>query len=577
MMGYQLKFSIKDSHPPIWRRILVPDRITFFDLDDIIEAAFGWQHDHLFSFIFGDLYEEFMGTPSREESDTANACIDEWMQEGKSFRYVYDFGDDWVHTIKVEKVLAYEKRYPQVIKYKGPNMIEDCGGIWGFYECIEEAEPFDMEALNERFQKWNLKESYPDPLDYSFGTEEEFPVWDEMQKFFEGLLNRDKKSQEEMEDWIQFIQQAEMEKRKSVPPIERLEDVYSCYTKDELKQIAQLHGFTGYNKFKKKELAQWLKNHVLETAFMKKMLLEASEEAFQLLESAIEEGGISITESLVEMHLLLATYGGFNPDIDFYQVPEDVREKYKQICTPQFRQECITRQRFLTYCDAALYLYGVLPLEKFVEIYNSYENAQMNVEEASELIWDYIERGEMYVLKDGLLMDADLEEENMFQDLMEAQDSCPYYIPEDKEEFLAYGQYDCQKPDKNMDFFFKYLHKKLHKREPEDLMIYYEIQNRIHMNEDIEELISVLLEFDCKISSDKQILDAIDHIMKLGNYIRKWEYRGHTNAEIQKKKNGGGASGSKIISFPGSGKIYPNDPCPCGSGKKYKHCCGKRQ
>ena len=24
-------------------------------------------------------------------------------------------------------------------------------------------------------------------------------------------------------------------------------------------------------------------------------------------------------------------------------------------------------------------------------------------------------------------------------------------------------------------------------------------------------------------------------------------------------------------------KIYPNDPCPCGSGKKYKKCCGRLQ
>ena len=24
-------------------------------------------------------------------------------------------------------------------------------------------------------------------------------------------------------------------------------------------------------------------------------------------------------------------------------------------------------------------------------------------------------------------------------------------------------------------------------------------------------------------------------------------------------------------------KIYPNDPCPCGSGKKYKNCCGRKQ
>ena len=24
-------------------------------------------------------------------------------------------------------------------------------------------------------------------------------------------------------------------------------------------------------------------------------------------------------------------------------------------------------------------------------------------------------------------------------------------------------------------------------------------------------------------------------------------------------------------------KIYPNDPCPCGSGKKYKNCCGRNK
>ncbi len=24
-------------------------------------------------------------------------------------------------------------------------------------------------------------------------------------------------------------------------------------------------------------------------------------------------------------------------------------------------------------------------------------------------------------------------------------------------------------------------------------------------------------------------------------------------------------------------KIFPNDPCPCGSGKKYKHCCGRKK
>ena len=51
-MGYQLKITIKNSRPPIWRRIIVPEHITFVDLDDIIESAFGWTHDHMFAFEF---------------------------------------------------------------------------------------------------------------------------------------------------------------------------------------------------------------------------------------------------------------------------------------------------------------------------------------------------------------------------------------------------------------------------------------------------------------------------------------------------------------------------------------------
>ncbi|MBS7303463.1 MAG: SEC-C domain-containing protein [Lachnospiraceae bacterium] len=31
-------------------------------------------------------------------------------------------------------------------------------------------------------------------------------------------------------------------------------------------------------------------------------------------------------------------------------------------------------------------------------------------------------------------------------------------------------------------------------------------------------------------------------------------------------------SSQTVVNAP---KIYPNDPCPCGSGKKYKKCCGK--
>ena len=34
-----------------------------------------------------------------------------------------------------------------------------------------------------------------------------------------------------------------------------------------------------------------------------------------------------------------------------------------------------------------------------------------------------------------------------------------------------------------------------------------------------------------------------------------------------------GPGGKTVL---GKKKIYPNDPCPCGSGKKYKKCCGRK-
>ena len=151
--SYQSKITIKNSRPPIWRRILVPDGITFRELDDIIEKLFGWTHDHMFEFSFqADCY--FTGTPIPSEEDTVDRVIDRFIYENEMFSYTYDFGDDWEHMIKVEKILEREERFPVVLKSKGPNMIEDCGGMWGFYDYLDEATPFDMNGVNQLLSTW---------------------------------------------------------------------------------------------------------------------------------------------------------------------------------------------------------------------------------------------------------------------------------------------------------------------------------------------------------------------------------------------------------------------------------------
>lgn len=50
MPGYTCKIVIEDTHPPVWRRVIVPDQITFFELHKIIQILFDWDDAHLHGF-----------------------------------------------------------------------------------------------------------------------------------------------------------------------------------------------------------------------------------------------------------------------------------------------------------------------------------------------------------------------------------------------------------------------------------------------------------------------------------------------------------------------------------------------
>ena len=59
---FQLKITLNDIDPPIWRRIQVPDSHTFWDLHVAIQNAMGWSDTHLHEFLVTD---PASGTPVR--------------------------------------------------------------------------------------------------------------------------------------------------------------------------------------------------------------------------------------------------------------------------------------------------------------------------------------------------------------------------------------------------------------------------------------------------------------------------------------------------------------------------------
>ncbi|MGF1460004.1 MAG: recombinase family protein [Leptolyngbyaceae cyanobacterium] len=141
---YQLKITLKDIRPPIWRRVQVPSDITLGQLHWVVQLSMGWTNSHLHSFhVQGVEYGVPMPDLGFDEMDLRDeqAVKLSRLVPGEKFKfsYLYDFGDSWEHDVLVEKVLPAEPdvSYPVCIKAKRACPPEDCGGVWGYQEFLE--------------------------------------------------------------------------------------------------------------------------------------------------------------------------------------------------------------------------------------------------------------------------------------------------------------------------------------------------------------------------------------------------------------------------------------------------------
>src|SRR5436309_96987 len=94
---YQLKITLRDVRPPIWRRVQVKD-CTLSQLHEVIQVAMGWQFDHLYSFTVDgiDYGDRGMTGGELDREDDRRVKLSRIVRGEKAkFRYTYDFGDNW--------------------------------------------------------------------------------------------------------------------------------------------------------------------------------------------------------------------------------------------------------------------------------------------------------------------------------------------------------------------------------------------------------------------------------------------------------------------------------------------------
>jgi hypothetical protein len=167
---YQIKVTLNDSKPPIWRRILVADTATLLQLHYILQIVMGWADYHLHMFtINGQIYgnpedDEFGNMGTKNESRfKLNQLVG---REGFKFRYEYDFGDSWLHDLLVEKILPVEKDtyYPICVAGKRACPPEDSGGVWGYKEILE-ARANPKHPQHREYKEWIGKDFDPEHFD----------------------------------------------------------------------------------------------------------------------------------------------------------------------------------------------------------------------------------------------------------------------------------------------------------------------------------------------------------------------------------------------------------------------------
>jgi len=137
---YLLEIQLVDIEPAIWRRFVVPASITLDRLHDVIQIVMGWTDSLLHEFTIGKKrYTEYPESKEDGLECGRYRLGDLVKQKGRTFLYLYDFGDGWEHELLVEKILTSESgaAYPRCLTGKRACPPEDVGGVWGYADFLE--------------------------------------------------------------------------------------------------------------------------------------------------------------------------------------------------------------------------------------------------------------------------------------------------------------------------------------------------------------------------------------------------------------------------------------------------------
>lgn len=620
MKTFQIKLAEKKTKPPVWKRCIVPGGITFSQLAVILEAIAETEVSEQYEFEF---YQAGIQLREWREGEQAvrrynfdywcssDTYIDDLM--GREPWFTFRTGKEKEYRVTIEKCVTDEKPYPYILKQK---------------ESPDSRTWMDVEKANQEL-RGQFQVTYGDP-DYRTFDE----LKQEMKTGSFGLRGaekpvsraerNEKSSETKLREFADLLQKHLAENRNAQERYTRnpeMAEIMSSWTKEELKSLAEDLELKGYHSLKKDILVGKIKEELLKPSVMERQMMMFSDEEIAAFESVLKTTGyypVRKDLELLEGFYNLAYVGIYNDN--FAAVPDEVKKVYKKVNTPKFRKKRKRAFWMIRCLTMVIFLYVLAPISVIKEMLVKCLGEDISEEEFREIFaWipDYqnpcVIRGEWIIYKEVL-------PQGFYNKIKESQGDLEYYIPE-QEEILDYTGHGYPSRDtccrKVKEFLIKRM--KIEEEQTENLM--QGIYSRISLGGGPSDVTEIFEEEGIIFPNETTVRDFIALLIELNNSTRMIQNRGWTPSEMTKKRPvlpegqkptivpmsslaaeqlkqasnelqqmgftvdlDSGADEVETVFMPdgiaghtvkGTKKIYPNDPCPCGSGKKYKKCCGK--
>ena len=402
-----------------------------------------------------------------------------------------------------------------------------------------------------------------------------------------------------------------------------LKHILRMYDKESLLNYARDLEIKRTSGLKKDELAEKIANELLMPTVMRRRIAVLSPECRILLERAMREPLIPTPEEMDDALFLHESDYAFLNKREQLDVPVDVKIAYEKINTPEFRKYA-RKMSWLSQClNFGEAFYGVFDKDVLRKIYNVRKGYHISEEQLEKMCNEFpddmtechMEEGQRFIVAEYLAYD------DRYKNLLDIQAGKDFYIP-NAQEVLDYARnlYLSQEPA--YQNFREFLQHEIGMTYDEADAEALEIWDKIQFDIDFTEIVQYIIDVYEDLLDDTKIEEIIQLLQEVNNNTRMQIHRGHTPNEMMRKGMEEGRFSQRPTVVPGSAeaasllksaseelkemgvcvdfdsnavivpnnssqnnvsgqvansfkKIYPNDPCPCGSGKKFKKCCGK--